>query len=120
MSGVGHDNPPEHYDNAIETIDCILAMGFEAGIGFCRGNIVKYVMRYKSKGGVRDLHKAQWYMNLLVGIEEWHVYEAASKKVPTARELIKYALKTKGEPTNGSGTNNGKAIRNTENQRRAR
>jgi len=51
-----------HYDLKIPPIEYILANG----MGFIEGNIIKYVSRYKAKGGVEDLHKAQHYLNLLI------------------------------------------------------
>ena len=35
-------------------------------IGFCEGNIIKYVLRFKEKGGVQDLEKAKHYIELLI------------------------------------------------------
>ena len=35
-------------------------------IGFCEGNIIKYVLRFKEKGGVEDLLKAKHYIELLI------------------------------------------------------
>jgi hypothetical protein len=38
-------------------------------LGFAAGNVVKYVTRYKSKGGVEDLQKARHYIDLLIQFE---------------------------------------------------
>lgn len=35
------------------------------GLGFCEANVVKYVTRHKSKGGVKDIDKAIHYLELL-------------------------------------------------------
>lgn len=35
-------------------------------IGFCEGNIIKYVLRFKEKGGAQDLEKAKHYIELLI------------------------------------------------------
>jgi hypothetical protein len=35
-------------------------------IGFCEGNIIKYVLRFRDKNGIEDLKKAQHYINLLI------------------------------------------------------
>lgn len=35
-------------------------------LGFAEGNVVKYVTRYKHKGGLQDLHKAKRYIDLLI------------------------------------------------------
>ena len=39
-------------------------------LGFCTGNIIKYVCRYKDKNGIEDLKKARHYIDLLIEIEE--------------------------------------------------
>jgi hypothetical protein len=31
-------------------------------LSFCLGNVVKYVLRSKEKGGKKDLEKAMWYL----------------------------------------------------------
>jgi hypothetical protein len=39
------------------------------GMGFFDGNAVKYLMRYKAKGGVQDLEKARHYLDKLIELE---------------------------------------------------
>ena len=39
------------------------------GLGFCEGNVVKYVTRWRSKNGVADLRKAIHYLELLIELE---------------------------------------------------
>jgi len=34
--------------------------------GFLRGNCLKYLVRYKEKGGVEDLRKARHYLDKLI------------------------------------------------------
>lgn len=36
------------------------------GLGFLDGNVVKYVARYRSKGGIEDLQKARHYLDKLI------------------------------------------------------
>jgi hypothetical protein len=38
-------------------------------LGFCEGNVVKYVTRWREKGGVADLRKAIHYIELLIQLE---------------------------------------------------
>ena len=38
--------------------------------GFLDGNVIKYVVRYRSKGGVEDLKKARHYLDKLIELEE--------------------------------------------------
>jgi len=55
-----------HYKNMkIQPIDYIQAND----LGFCAGNVVKYVSRYQSKNGVEDLRKARHYIDLLIEAE---------------------------------------------------
>ena len=35
-------------------------------IGFVEGNIIKYILRFKEKGGAEDLEKAKHYIELLI------------------------------------------------------
>lgn len=34
------------------------------------GNVIKYVHRWRKKGGLDDLRKALWYINRLIELEE--------------------------------------------------
>lgn len=38
-------------------------------LGFCEGNIVKYVTRWRAKNGIEDLKKARHYIDLLIELE---------------------------------------------------
>ena len=40
------------------------------GLDFCEGNVIKYVSRWKQKGGVADLHKARQYLDFIIKNEE--------------------------------------------------
>lgn len=61
-------NHPEHYTaGSVECIDAIKAqMTREEFLGYLRGNVVKYLWRYRHKGGVESLKKAQWYLDKLI------------------------------------------------------
>lgn len=39
-------------------------------LGFCEGNVVKYVTRWRDKNGVADLRKAIHYLELLIELHE--------------------------------------------------
>jgi len=39
-------------------------------LGFCEGNVVKYVARWQTKGGIADLWKARHYLDLLIELTE--------------------------------------------------
>lgn len=56
-----------HYAaKAIQPWDFIIAND----LGYLEGNIVKYVSRWKDKGGIEDLKKAQHYLQKLIEITE--------------------------------------------------
>lgn len=63
-------NSPAHYNTgSTETIDLIReSMGLEEFLGYLKGNILKYVSRYrhKHKEPVKDLKKAAWYLDKLI------------------------------------------------------
>lgn len=53
----------DHYrDQAIQPWDYIA----RNGLGYFEGNIVKYVSRWKQKGGIEDLRKARHYLDKLI------------------------------------------------------
>jgi len=39
------------------------------GLDYVEGNIIKYICRYKEKGGLEDLKKARHYIDLLMQIK---------------------------------------------------
>jgi hypothetical protein len=41
-------------------------------MGYFEGNVVKYVSRWRKKGGVADLEKAKHYIDLLIELEKKH------------------------------------------------
>jgi hypothetical protein len=51
-------------DRAMQPWDYIAANN----LGFFEGNVVKYVTRWKDKGGVADLEKARHYLDKLIEI----------------------------------------------------
>lgn len=63
---------PSHYklSDGLQVIDILkIILTPEQYIGFLRGNIFKYDIRYKEKNGVEDLKKAQWYKEKLIEVE---------------------------------------------------
>lgn len=56
-----------HYkDMAIQPVQFIHANG----IGYFEGNVIKYVSRWRNKGGIADLEKARHYIDLLIELEK--------------------------------------------------
>lgn len=41
-------------------------------IPFIEGNVIKYVTRWRDKGGVQDLYKAKHFIDLLIELEQKH------------------------------------------------
>jgi len=39
------------------------------GLGFCEGNAIKYLCRWRAKNGIQDLQKAIHYINMLIEME---------------------------------------------------
>lgn len=66
MSALETQVAGSHYkDKAIQPVQYIHANR----IGFFEGNVIKYVTRWRDKGGVADLRKAQHYIELLIELE---------------------------------------------------
>jgi hypothetical protein len=55
-----------HYKNmTMQPWDYIVANN----LGYLEGNVVKYVTRYKEKGGIEDLKKARHYLDKLIEVQ---------------------------------------------------
>ncbi|MCR5447338.1 MAG: DUF3310 domain-containing protein [Schwartzia sp.] len=74
LPGPVHDpvNHPKHYmlPSGVEVIDIIEAVCGEGVDEYYRGNIIKYICRYKEKGGAESLRKARWYLDRLIMLQE--------------------------------------------------
>ena len=54
---------PQHYTKwKIQPVQFMI----ENEIPYAEGNVIKYVMRWRYKGGLEDLHKAKEYINILI------------------------------------------------------
>lgn len=97
-----------HYKNlAIQPVEYI----FKNNIGYFEGCVIKYVTRWKDKGGVQDLLKAKHFLELLIELQEQHakagllslVEKELSNSPATEVEILPYRyliLADKAEPTN--------------------
>jgi hypothetical protein len=66
MSALAHQEGGSHYkDLAIQPVEYI----HKNGIGFCEGSAIKYLTRWREKGGVEDLKKAKHFIDLLIELE---------------------------------------------------
>lgn len=61
-------NHPSHYtQGGIECIKAIEAsMAPEGFQDYCKGNVMKYIWRWRDKAGAEDLKKAQVYLGWLI------------------------------------------------------
>lgn len=59
---------PSHYKHG--SIECITYiedfLNTDEYIGYLRGNIAKYLHRWRHKNGLEDLKKANWYLQELI------------------------------------------------------
>ena len=66
VSALGKQVSGNHYkDKGIQPIVYIHAND----LGFCEGNVVKYVTRHKDKNGAADIRKAIHYLELLLELQ---------------------------------------------------
>ena len=84
MDNVNH---PEHYTSGgIECIDAIRAsLGDKDFASYCKGNIIKYLWRYRLKNGTEDLHKARVYLGWMIEAEERAEKEAKEEEKKDGR-----------------------------------
>jgi hypothetical protein len=80
---------PNHYNRlAIQPRDYIT----KNNLGYNEGNIVKYISRWRLKGGLNDLKKAQNYINYLIKLVEEH-----QKKTQAATKTTRPKPKSKSD-----------------------
>ena len=61
---IGGDHYQKHKIQPVEFI-------VKNNIPFCEGNAIKYLVRWKDKGGLDDLLKARHYIDLLIDEETY-------------------------------------------------
>lgn len=67
MSALDVQVAGSHYkDLKIQPVEYIHANG----IPYLEANVVKYVTRWRNKGGIADLEKARHYIDLLIELEQ--------------------------------------------------
>jgi hypothetical protein len=63
------DRPAHYLQSKIEPAEFIE----QADLGWCAGNVVKYLVRFKHKNGLEDLKKARAYLEMMImKYEEWY------------------------------------------------
>lgn len=55
----------DHYDMPIQPVE----FSIKNGLGFAEGCVVKYISRHRRKGGLQDLLKAKYYVQILIESE---------------------------------------------------
>jgi hypothetical protein len=66
MSALEKQIGGNHYkDYTIQPIEFIHANK----VPFLEANVIKYIMRYKTKNGLQDLEKAKHYLEILIQLE---------------------------------------------------
>lgn len=65
---------PAHYRG-----DAVMRIIEDFTLGFCLGNVVKYILRHSAKAGLEDLRKARWYLDREIANQE------AEREIANAR-----------------------------------
>jgi len=78
MSALNKQVGGSHYkDFSIQPVEFIQ----KNGLGFCEGNAIKYLCRWKEKGGIQDLQKAIHYVELLIEMETRRDFKKESQEI---------------------------------------
>lgn len=56
------NNPPHYKDKKVQLVLDFEPITILKDLPFCKGNAIKYVLRYKNKNGLEDLKKAEYYI----------------------------------------------------------
>ena len=64
-------------------------------MNYLEGNIIKYVTRYKDKGGLVDLKKAEWYLTWLIKVQESNELKLSTLEEVIAEEEISEQIKNR-------------------------
>jgi len=84
VKGISHDNVnhPNHYtQGGIECIKAIEASMPPSGFqDYCKGNVLKYIWRFREKNGLEDLKKARVYLDWMIESMEKELQSEENKK----------------------------------------
>jgi hypothetical protein len=75
-------NHPRHYTSHDSNIECI---ELTEGMDFCSGNALKYIWRFREKGGKVDLAKALWYLKRELDLRQSERGSGIEKAIMIAR-----------------------------------
>lgn len=85
MSALEHQVGGSHYKKlAIQPFEYIHANG----IGFAEGSAIKYITRWRDKGGIGDLLKAKHFIELLIEAETIGLDKLAPKQDSIITEVV--------------------------------
>ena len=83
MQALKHQIGGNHYTSmSIQPAEFILANG----IGKYEGDVIQYVTRWKSKGGIEDLKKAQQSIQIIIDYHQATVPDDHTKAVEAAEQ----------------------------------
>jgi hypothetical protein len=86
MSALDVQVAGNHYkDLPIQPIEFCMENGLDA----CQSAVVKYVTRFRTKGGVQDLEKAKHYLDLLILFETKKAAKALNVPAPVKGARVK-------------------------------
>ena len=81
MSATDHQVAGNHYQKLkIQPIEYILANEMQ----FCEGAIIKYISRWRDKGGIEDLRKIKHFCDFLIEneVKEEPLAQMSERRVP--------------------------------------
>ena len=88
MEAIKHQIGGNHYTTmSIQPAEFILANG----IGKYEGDVIQYVTRWRSKGGIDDLKKAQQSIQIIIDYHQATVPDDHTKAVEAAEQAQKEA-----------------------------
>lgn len=76
-------NHPKHYEIeglGVEVIDVIRSvLGEISFCSYCKGNVIKYILRADKKNGLEDLQKARVYLSWLIATLESELHDSGDE-----------------------------------------
>jgi hypothetical protein len=81
LSAIDHQVAGDHYKKLkIQPIEYILANNMQ----FCEGAIIKYISRWRDKGGIEDLRKIKHFCDFLIenAVKEAPLTNMSERRVP--------------------------------------
>lgn len=94
-----------HYkvEGAVEHWDIVAQWGLD----YFQGQITKYVMRWKKKGGIQDLEKARHFLDKYMELEKAKAEEEGKKSHPA---MAMHGSKTSGGSVGGGSAHGGSSL----------